>query len=398
MNDSAIPAVLQPAPASVTPLDLIGGSHTPKPESSAKICSYSVLKNAFFDWYQCSVSADAPSVLPVLLGYYGAATRPCRPQPPYLKAVELVPLGTKKNDATVVPYCSVHFGGYNERTLLRASSDNADDFSELVRKWWPEHRVSRVDVAMDFQEGPDFFNNMAEWLIDYAKNASKPLKITYAGDWANGLEGRTLYIGSRKSAVFIRLYEKGFEQLQKGNAEAPIDWVRFEAEIKPQNKAAKIRAASVPAREFFGSSALLRDFSALLGDQYEPLKMGTIRKMVDFDRTFSHMCYQYGALFEDLLEQCQGDPVRFLNRIMYGVQDEKDKRAGVRSRVKEYAKRDLRRSDLTASAVSVPPLDYPQSGPSSLSPSLVQRYPAILRGLVYRKTLCIHGEMLLAPR
>lgn len=398
MDYSGIPFVFHPAPKVSTPLALIGGSHTPKSETTAKICSYSVLKNAFFDWYQCSVSVDASSVLPVLLGYYGAATRPCRPQPPYLKAVELVPLGTKKNDSTVVPYCSVHFGGYNERTLLRASSDNADDFSELVRKWWPDHRVSRVDVAMDFQEGPDFFNDMAEWLIDYAKNATKPLKISYAGDWANGLEGRTLYIGSRKSAVFIRLYEKGFEQLQKGNVDAPIDWVRFEAEIKPQNKAAKIRAASVSAREFFGSSSLLRDFSALLGDQYEPLKMGTVRKMVDFDRTFSHMCYQYGAVFEDLLEDCQGDPVRFVNRIMYAVQDEKDKRAGVRSRVKEYSKRDLRRSDLTASAVSVPSADYPDSGPSSLSPALIRRYPGVLLGLVYRRTPDIHGLQLLAPR
>jgi len=395
---SGIPFVLQPAPKGSTPLALIGGSGFQNQPDSSKISEYSILKNVFFDWYQCSVSVDAPSVLPVLLDHYGAATRPCKPQPPYLKAVELVPLGSKLNDSSVVPFCSVHFGGYNERTLLRASSDNADSFASLVRREWPDHRVSRVDVAMDFQEGPDFFNDMAEWLIDYAKNGGRTLKISYAGDWANGVHGRTLYIGSRTSPVYIRLYEKGFEQLQKGNETAPLDWVRFEAEIKPKNTEAKSQAAFVPARDFFGSSAILRDFAALLGDDYEPLKMGTIHKMVDFDRTFAHLCYQYGAVFEDLLEECGGNPVKFVNRIMYTVQHEKDKRSGVRARVKEYSKRDLRRAHLTSSSVSVPPVDYPASGRSVLSPALIRQHPGVLLGLEYRKIPDIPVSRLLFQR
>ena len=381
MDYSGIPFVFHPAPKGPTPLALIGGSGTPKPKSTSSISEYSVLQNAFFDWYQCSVSVPVPELVFELSEFYGAATRPGKPQPPYLRCFEFVPVGTKNNDRSVVPYCSIHYGGINDRSLLRASSDNSVTFAEFVRSTWPDHSVSRLDVAMDFQEGPEFFNDMASWLIDYAKE--NRLKTAFAGDWANGQAGRTLYVGSRKSAVFIRLYEKGMEQLAKGNSVAPVDWVRFEAEIKPANKAAKQKMASVQARDCFGASLLLRDFAALLGDKYEPIKVGTVWKQTDFDRSFQHMCYQYGDVIKAAFEICGDDKEALASMILDTIEFESKKRSGIRAQIKEYSSRDLGRSYVTGPSVSVPPpVDSPL--PSFLTPAFFLQFPELLRGQEYR--------------
>jgi hypothetical protein len=341
------------------------------------------LKNAFFDWYQCSLALDPDDLIPAICDEYAASTRHGKPQPPYTRCLEFVPLGSKKNDLTVVPFASIHYGGINEKILLRSTSDNAQRFSEFVRNRWPNHSVSRLDVALDFREGPDFFNDMAEWLIDYA--SKNRLTVSYAGDWSQGVSGRTLYVGSRKSPVFVRLYEKGLEQLKRGNSSAPVDWVRFEAEIKPSNKVAKINMSLVSPSECLGSSKLLRDFGALLGDNYAPLRVGTVRKMTDFDRTFSHLCYQYADLFKDLVEQESGDLESAMSRILHGVEAEKIKRQNIRDSVKQYSFRDLRRAGLTAPACSVPSSDLlPVPQISSLSPALIAQYPSIMCGLIFR--------------
>lgn len=382
MDYSGLPFVFHPAPKGPTPLALIGGSGTPKTSDNSQISEYSVLQNAFFDWYQCSLSVAVPEIVSQLADFYGAVTRPGKPQPPYLRCMEFVPLGTKKNDKSVVPFCTLHYGGVNERSMIRASSDNAVVFAEFVRKTWPEHSVSRLDVALDFQEGPDFFNDMSSWLIDYAKE--NRLKTAFAGDWASGESGRTLYVGSRKSAVFIRLYEKGMEQLAKGNADAPVDWVRFEAEIKPANKDAKRRMAAVEPRNCFGASLVLRAFAELLGDKYEPIKVGTVWKQTDFDRSFQHMCYQYGDVLKKALELCGDDKAACAAMIFDTIKSEEEKRAGIRSQIKEYASRDLGRSYVTGPSVSVPPPADPPL-PSLLTPAFLRQYPELLRGQEYRR-------------
>lgn len=46
--------------------------------------------------------------------------------------------------------------------------------------------------------------------------------------------GQTLYLGSRKSDTFLRVYDKRLEQLHKNGGDVGIDWIRWELECKKE--------------------------------------------------------------------------------------------------------------------------------------------------------------------
>ena len=44
--------------------------------------------------------------------------------------------------------------------------------------------------------------------------------------------GQTIYMGSRKSETFLRVYDKRLEQMNKSGGDVGIDWIRWELELK----------------------------------------------------------------------------------------------------------------------------------------------------------------------
>lgn len=44
--------------------------------------------------------------------------------------------------------------------------------------------------------------------------------------------GQTIYLGSRKSETFLRIYDKRLEQLHKSGGDVGIEWIRWELELK----------------------------------------------------------------------------------------------------------------------------------------------------------------------
>lgn len=294
---NAVPAVLQPAPESSTPLALIGG-FAPKSDQPPQLYTCSeVTKNAVWDWYQASFEADPDQVIKKFCEDQGCIPEQTKPQPPYLYGVAFCPIDKYGQIDTKNPLATLHYGGVNDKLMIRVTSVEADMLTPYLRKSWPKHQVSRADMALDVdQEG--IFEEWSAWLIKYAK--ANRLKTGFAGDWANGSQGRTLYVGSRKSAVFIRLYEKGHEQIQKGSRNASVDWVRFEAEIKPQNKPGKTRLATIAPHQCFGVSKLTREFAQYLGGAYTEIKVtkGMAEKSSDPMR---HLAKQYGKTLADYL-------------------------------------------------------------------------------------------------
>lgn len=312
----------------LTPLALIGGSQTPNlPTYTTEGSYYSILDSCFFDWYQCSISESPENIVRIICEEMGAARRPIKPQSPYLYGLEFFP-ANEMGQKNVTQLCQLYYGGINDKSTFKCTSDQAILGSEFVRKHFPIHGISRIDVALDFCEGPGFFDGMANWLISYA--GTRKLKTTFYGDWANATQGRTLEVGSRKSPVMIRLYEKGIEQMVKGNSGAPADWVRFEAEIKPGTGKKVVMSTKTPA-QCFGTSRMLRDFlDFLTAENVEPINIGTVRKMTDFDRTLAHMAYQYGDTLTELLEQNGGDPTASFLELLRIAEHEKQKRAQAR--------------------------------------------------------------------
>lgn len=299
MQYNAVSVDLQHPNTEPTPLALIGGftlkiQHEVQTFERAEISSLAV-----WDWYQASFIADPESVIALICEQLNCICELTKAQPPYLYGVAFHPLviRTGKID-TKHTLMTLHYGGINEKVLLRATGDEAQAFAPFIRKHWPEHQVSRADMAVDYEK-PGIFKELSDWLLDYAK--ANRLKTGFLGDWANGTQGRTLTVGSRESAVYIRLYEKGHEQMAKGAKNVSLDWVRFEAEIKPQTKAAKIRLATMAPHQCFGVSKLMRAFSEQYGARYDAIKVGK-GKAEKSKNPMHYLALQYGQLLTDYLE------------------------------------------------------------------------------------------------
>lgn len=80
--------------------------------------------------------------------------------------------------------------------------------------------VTRIDIAIDWND-PLYLSTMKDHLDDGRA-------ITRARDWnlIQGRKGSTLYVGSRTSEKFLRIYDKAAEQGVEG------DWFRIELECK----------------------------------------------------------------------------------------------------------------------------------------------------------------------
>lgn len=84
-------------------------------------------------------------------------------------------------------------------------------------------RVSRLDLAKDLQDYEFDYNEVYEKAVkgDYSGTARTPERHQ------SGKTGDTIYIGSRKSDKFFRIYNKASEQGLQGQL-----WTRFELETK----------------------------------------------------------------------------------------------------------------------------------------------------------------------
>jgi hypothetical protein len=299
-DHTPILSLSQPCPKQSTPLALIGGFalETRQPIQTFDMSKISVL--AVWDWYQASFEADPESVISLICKELNCIVELSKPQPPYIYGVSFHPISSRtgKIDKTHT-FMTLHYGGINSKILLRATGSDADIFAPFIRKHWPDHQVSRADMAVDFDE-KGIFNELSSWLLDYAK--ANRLKTGFVGDWANGTQGRTLNIGSRDSAVYIRLYEKGHQQIAVGVKNVSLDWVRFEAEIKPQTKDAKKNLSNLAPHQCFGVSRLMRDFAMKYGGRYDPVKVtkGMAEKS---SNPLHYMALQYGDLLSDYITE-----------------------------------------------------------------------------------------------
>jgi len=104
---------------------------------------------------------------------------------------------------------------------------------ERIYKAWAEHLFCSRARPIDRSEALDFKSENDD-LFKSGKVCDKKKK---------GMIGRTVYFGSRKSAVSVRFYDKKIEQLQKGRevSEDIKHWVRCEYEFH------KERACSIVA-------------------------------------------------------------------------------------------------------------------------------------------------------
>lgn len=182
--------------------------------------------------------------------------------------------------------------------LKIAGGDSCAPIVDEVRLRLPDHRVTRADVAADF-DYPGAWSDIEALALGVAKNhLPEPLSVDVMGKhYMPEQGGRTTVVGSRTSTHYLRVYEKGHEQRAKGlQPEASLDWVRAEIEVKPSKKGDKrLLASRMSPDEFAHSSPWCADFSARLGATCgAAVSLSTTRTVSAFHSAFGHMLKQYG--------------------------------------------------------------------------------------------------------
>lgn len=254
---------------------------------------------AAFDWYQATVPAGVDDVLEALCGLSeGLQLAHQRGMHGYAHTAVL---GNESDG----PVARVMHGGTHEYPHAVVSGDWAQPGAEIIRAAFPRHTVARVDVREDFG-GEGAFDAIQPHLI--AAAAVHRLTVGTAGDHLLTMKGRTVYLGSTKSAVRLRLYDKAAEMrsklVQPDFAQLlgiPEHLARLEAQIRPHTREAKERFASIEPVDALGCSRWMREvWKAVAGLDLTPVQVGRGYRQSDDERAYRYLLSQYGGLLRRL--------------------------------------------------------------------------------------------------
>lgn len=178
---------------------------------------------------------------------------------------------------------------------------------ECIRGLGGHLELSRGDSAEDFTEAGGFDRLAAFW-IPFAE--AEGLKIDQLGDWVRG-KGRTLYIGSRSSVAFLRIYEKGHKEGGDPN------WVRMEVEVKPKGRTARTECAAWHPGEYWGASRWLVKGLEMMGwGEIQRKAVGTVYRPSNDERARLALMKQYGAIISRWYDECGRDPVQLVAELL----------------------------------------------------------------------------------
>ena len=162
--------------------------------------------SAVWDWYKTSVRLKGgdwkDSLAPALFVQFpNHDARDCSPNKPFKVGRELICPDTEKR-LLLISSGGDHVKGV---TQFQSTGSNSPALFDALAASGLVHEPSRVDAAIDwFEDG--LFDTLAHAFKLFA--IQNRLGVSTPGDWERG-EGRTLYIGSRNSPLYVRLYEKG---------------------------------------------------------------------------------------------------------------------------------------------------------------------------------------------
>lgn len=251
-----------------------------------------------WDWYQATIKGSsnaltsANGVMSVLGTVAGPGSRwnPTKALYGYPSGQEL--LGVEVGSVKV-------FYGAGD-VHVQATSGVAEAVADLIRQWWPEHTVSRADVAYDVVE-PGSFERLYKRVHHLARsNPRGKVSTSTAGDWLDQELGRTFYAGGASSRLRVRVYEKGHEQRSKDpNCGADLDWTRVEWQLRPTSDQ-KAWLARASKTEALGLSA----FGAAVADDVigaDVLAVGNLLRFASQDPAY-WMTRQYRRVVLSLVE------------------------------------------------------------------------------------------------
>lgn len=242
-------------------------------------------KNARFDWYQTTVLVADPQesglVACLLKAWPLSDWGPARNLNGYTRGGAIVRGGRV--------LCHLCWGGQTG-VNCKTTSDESPVLAQALKEFGKIHQPTRIDSCVDWRE-EGLFDSLAAALLEYAQ--ANRLAINQQGDWVRG-EARTLYIGSKESPVRLVLYEKGYEQ----GGDAPRDWVRLEARIRPK-QGHRAMVSSWDASMVFCAGWIPNALKVIgWDDLHARASIGTVWRRSDDERARAALLRQYGAIIE----------------------------------------------------------------------------------------------------
>lgn len=253
-------------------------------------------KSARFDWYQATVPVDEHAVAQWAKRVWpDGSMRPCKPKNGTASAFQMC-LGE------CVVMTAMWGGGMEGHGVnIFASGVDSPFFAEQVRRQWPKHRVTRADVAMDF-DGPGAW----DWAFALMKRTADQykLKTRHEGDFHRGEDGRSFYLGGRQSVVRGVVYEKGRQIPELGLP----NLVRIELRIFPKDRESGELVGFVEPAKLYGCSKWSAELGAYLAsqDEFERVVIGTRWNKSDRARAVRALVKQYGGILGELAGELGG--------------------------------------------------------------------------------------------
>ena len=270
-----------------------------------------------FDWYTCTIPHSVSKVRSQLAAMLGPSFRweeAKSKQKQYPQAVKVF-------DAEGFEQFTLMWGGKppNIHPLLIVSSDPASTIAPLVRKLFPDHWCSRVDVCIDLCRENVIYEIIA--VLEQIAAQFPRVKFDRQGP-ALGIHpvgGTSFYFGTKGGGVRVNVYEKAKEQFEKTGDRALLlsygsKWVRVEVRYYcgDFDKALKLRAARLEPHEFWGASRWSQEIARRVAGLDIPAMQRRERRDDDWFRAEAWFWKQAGPTLEKIYyEICNGDAERF---------------------------------------------------------------------------------------
>lgn len=244
------------------------------------------------DFYRASLpGVDADEFLGEITSWSGGLIYPTRIPTWGYDQVHEVRVGETR-------VCLVRHGG-NQGAPISVEADGfaSRDFTRLVRDRWPNHYVTNIHTAYDFDD-ESMWGKMLDLHCDIGQEWPK-LHRSEVGCLMSG-KGASLYQGAPSSAVRTILYQKGLQK-QYRHYERP-NWCRAEARYRPQKLLERLCAASMAPGMVWGASR----HSKLIHERLMGFSPGDViretPRRTDLERRFDAMVRQYGRTVSELVD------------------------------------------------------------------------------------------------
>jgi hypothetical protein len=167
--------------------------------------------------------------------------------------------------------------------------------SAAIRKHWPDsHNVSRVDSCEDWDDKTSF--ERVSTLID--QSVDPRVKSRIIAPRCGQDTGRTIYWGSPKSAVLVRLYEAG--KMEDRTHFGTPDWVRAEVQLRPPKAELKKLMSRLTPLDAWGFSAWSTRAAARIAE-VDVNRFVLDSAPPDFERTTLYLARAYKRHFAEML-------------------------------------------------------------------------------------------------